>query len=164
MSRTRQHVESDVNQTRIDAVFPATKRGTGCCGICAAQLSACRSLSIISGAGVDEPTKAKAVTREVVTVQAPKASSKGRATAAAAPAIKKIRRKTHEAGMELYDSYDLNGETYCVGDDGEGNAWHAWTFFRPNVGLQYQAEAPSPHATPPPCSLPPQSTSSRPRT
>ena len=53
---------------------------------------------------------------------APKTSCKGRAAAAAAPAIKKSRKKTHEAGAEFYESYDLNGEAVSVGDDGEIHA------------------------------------------
>ena len=55
-------------------------------------------------------------------MQAPKTSSKGRAAASAAPAIKKSRKKTHEAGAQFFESYDLNGEAYSVGDDGEIHA------------------------------------------
>ena len=72
-------------------------------------------------------------------MQAPKTASKGRATTPAAPAIKKSRKKTHEAGAEFYESYDLNGEAVSVGDDGELHAcMHgrmvAWC--RHHVGLQ----------------------------
>ena len=72
-------------------------------------------------------------------MQAPKTSSKGRAATSAAPAIKKSRKKTHEAGAEYFESYDIDGETFSVGDDGELHArmhgrMDAWC--RHHAGLQ----------------------------
>ncbi len=66
--------------------------------------------------------KAKAVINEAQTVvvkaAAPKSKSKTLASAAA-PAVKKSRKKTQEADVQFYESYDMHGETYSVGDDGE---------------------------------------------
>ena len=48
-----------------------------------------------------------------------KAAPKAGTTKAAHPAVKKSRKKAEEAEVSFYESYDLHGETYSVGDDGE---------------------------------------------